>query len=153
MGIAAEVLTGDPSPDLDLPKTVHLRAGCERRKDSTGGISVAGDLPLFVGDGVNDSGAMVEATAAISMGSGAELARSAAGAFFAGDRIAYLPEAVRLSRAIQQRLRSNLIYAALYNTVGMILAASGNLHPVAAACIMFISSAWVLSRTRLPSKL
>lgn len=154
LNIAAEVLTGDPKPELELPKTVCLQAGlpaqekARRVKESC----AAGELPLFIGDGVNDSGAMVEATGAIAMGSGAELARGAAGALFVGDQISFLPEGIRLSRAIQQRLRANLIYAALYNSFGMIFAASGNLHPVAAACIMFISSAWVLSRTRLPQQ-
>jgi cation transport ATPase len=83
------------------------------------------------------------------MGSGAELARSSAAALLVGDQIAFLPEAIRFARAVQHRLRSNLIYAALYNTLGMSLAATGKLHPVAAACIMFLSSAWVLSRAGL----
>ena len=152
LGIASEILTGDPRPQVEVPDSVCVRAGlrakekAERVRES----STSGERPLFIGDGINDSGAMVEASAAIAMGSGAALARSAAGALFAGDQVAFLPEAIRLARALQQRLRGNLIYAALYNCAGMLLAATGNLHPVAAACIMFVSSAWVLSRAKLP---
>ncbi len=152
LGIASEILTGDPRPQVKVPDRVCVRAGL-RAKEKAARVresSASGERPLFIGDGINDSGAMVEASAAIAMGSGAALARSAAGALFAGDQVAFLPEAIRLARALQQRLRGNLIYAALYNCAGMFLAATGNLHPVAAACIMFVSSAWVLSRAKLP---
>jgi P-type E1-E2 ATPase len=126
LGVATEILTGDPQAELDLPESVVLEAGlsAEEKTKRVMVSKAAGERPLFVGDGINDSAAMVAATASIAMGSGA--------------------------RAVQQRLRSNLIYAALYNTAGMTLAATGKLHPVAAACIMFVSSAWVLSRASLP---
>jgi heavy metal translocating P-type ATPase len=151
LGIAAEILTGDPQAELELPNTVVLRSGlrAEEKTERVVESKAAGECPLFVGDGINDSAAMVEATASIAMGSGAELARSSAAALLVGDQIAFLPEAIRFARAVQHRLRSNLIYAALYNTLGMSLAATGKLHPVAAACIMFLSSAWVLSRAGL----
>jgi P-type E1-E2 ATPase len=154
LGVETEILTGDPQAELDLPKSVVLEAGlsAEEKTERVMASKAAGERPLFVGDGINDSAAMVEASASIAMGSGAELARSSAGALLVGDHIACLPEAIRYARAVQQRLRSNLIYAALYNTTGMTLAATGNLHPVAAACIMFASSAWVLSRASLPQR-
>ena len=152
LGVAAEILTGDSRPELDVPDSVCVRAGlrAEEKAQRVSESKALGEGPLFIGDGINDSGAMVEASAAISMGSGAELARSAAGALLVSDQIACLPKAIRLARALRQRLRANLVYAALYNSVGMVLAATGNLHPVAAACIMFVSSAWVLSRASLP---
>lgn len=152
LGVATEILTGDPQAELDLPESVVLEAGlsAEEKTKRVMVSKAAGERPLFVGDGINDSAAMVAATASIAMGSGAELARNAAAALLVGDHIAFLPEAIRYARAVQQRLRSNLIYAALYNTAGMTLAATGKLHPVAAACIMFVSSAWVLSRASLP---
>ena len=63
-----------------------------------------------------------------------------------GDRVEVLPEAIVLSRKIHQRLRSNLVYAAVYNSIGMALAAAGVLHPVVAAVIMLVSSFWVTTR-------
>ncbi|MGB0459801.1 MAG: heavy metal translocating P-type ATPase [Opitutales bacterium] len=154
LGIASEILTGDPRPQVDLPDSVCVRAGLRAKEKAArvSASSTSGERPIFIGDGINDSGAMVEASAAIAMGSGAALARCAAGALFVGDQVAFLPEAIRMARALQQRLRANLIYAALYNSAGMLLAASGNLHPVAAACIMFVSSTWVLSRAKLPEE-
>ena len=40
----------------------------------------------------------------------------------------------------------NLLYALVYNLIGMALAAAGLLHPVAAALIMLVSSFWVTTR-------
>jgi hypothetical protein len=61
-----------------------------------------------------------------------------------------LPWAVMLSRAAVQSVRRNLCRALCYNVVGMALAASGALHPVAAAVLMVVSSlSLVFSSTRV----
>jgi P-type E1-E2 ATPase len=142
------VLTGDPDSQLELPESITIQEGmsAEAKLMRVQASHEAGELPLFVGDGINDSAAMAEASASIAMGSGAELARSTAQATLLGDRISNLPLLIKLSRSIQARLRSNLLYASVYNIIGMLLASFGYLHPVAAALIMFISSAFVLTR-------
>jgi hypothetical protein len=48
--------------------------------------------------------------------------------------------AVRLCRRVRSSIRSNLIFAAIYNVIGIMLAATGCLHPVAAALLMVFSS-------------
>jgi heavy metal translocating P-type ATPase len=148
LGIEVEVLTGDPDSQLELPESIVVQEGmsAEAKLMRVQASQEAGELPLFVGDGINDSAAMAEASASIAMGSGAELTRSTAQATLLGDRISNLPKLIKLSRAIQARLHSNLIYASIYNLIGMLLASFGYLHPVAAALIMFISSAFVLTR-------
>lgn len=148
LGIEVEVLTGDPDSQLELPESITIQEGmsAEAKLMRVQASHEAGELPLFVGDGINDSAAMAEASASIAMGSGAELARSTAQATLLGDRISNLPLLIKLSRSIQARLRSNLLYASVYNIIGMLLASFGYLHPVAAALIMFISSAFVLTR-------
>jgi cation transport ATPase len=80
------------------------------------------------------------------MHSGAGLARSVAIGQLLNDRIEVIPQAVSLSRAIIKKLRGNLFYAFVYNLIGMTLAATGILHPVAAALIMLVSSFWVTTR-------
>ncbi len=150
MGVRCSILTGDPRPDptLSWPVEVEVAAGLSaeskyrRVKDAV----EAGERPLFVGDGINDTAAMAAAGASVSMGSGVPLARSAATAQLLNDRIEVLGEAIRLARNIHKRLRGNLIYAATYNVIGMFLAAVGWLHPVAAALIMLISSFFVTVR-------
>ena len=146
--IRSHILTGDPFPELTLPPGVQIEQGLssadkvERVRDSAG----AGESPLFVGDGINDVAAMLQASASIAMHAGAGLARSVAMGQLSDDQIEAIPRAVSLSRAILRKLRGNLLYAFVYNLIGMALAAAGLLHPVAAALIMLVSSFWVTAR-------
>jgi len=148
LDVEAHVLTGDPLPIVSIPDSVRIEAGlssadkeCWVRR-----AREAGELPIFVGDGINDAVAMAVAAGSVAMHSGTGLARSVAMGQLSGDRVGLLPEAITLSRKIHQRLRSNLVYAAVYNSIGMALAAAGVLHPVAAAVIMLLSSFWVTTR-------
>jgi len=146
--IRSHILTGDPLPALTLPQGVKIEQGLssadkvERVRDSVG----AGESPLFVGDGINDVAAMLQASGSIAMHSGAGLTRSVAMGQLSEDQIEVIPQAVSLSRAILRKLRGNLLYAFVYNLIGMALAATGLLHPVAAALIMLVSSFWVTAR-------
>ena len=108
--------------------------------------SEAGESPLFVGDGVNDTLAMRRAAASVAMAEGADIARFSAQGYLGGNRIDRLPEAVRISRATRDRIHQNLYYAGIYNVVGITLAACGWLHPVVAALIMVCSSFFVTMR-------
>ena len=146
--ISSHILTGDPLPELSLPPNVQIEPGlssadkAKRVRESSG----AGESPLFVGDGINDVAAMLQASGSIAMHSGAGLVRSVAIGQLLNDRIEVIPQAVSLSRAIIKKLRGNLFYAFVYNLIGMTLAATGILHPVAAALIMLVSSFWVTTR-------
>ncbi|MGJ8654142.1 MAG: heavy metal translocating P-type ATPase [Opitutaceae bacterium] len=147
-GVAATVLTGDPEPQFAVPESVTVESGLSAAAKAKYVLSAVerSEVPIFVGDGVNDASAMSCASASVAMGSGAGFARSAASGQLTADQIAILPDAIALSRAIHRRLRGNLIYAACYNVIGMILAAVGWLHPVAAAAIMLVSSFMVTLR-------
>ena len=146
--IRSHILTGDPLPELSLPPNVQIEEALssvdkvERVRESSG----AGESPLFVGDGINDVAAMLEASGSIAMHSGAGLTRSVAMGQLSDDQIEVIPQAVSFSRAIIKKLRGNLFYAFVYNLIGMALAAAGLLHPVVAALIMIVSSFWVTTR-------
>lgn len=149
LGVDGTILTGDPDPRLQLPDWVQLKSGlsaAEKANDLQVSYRST-EMPLFVGDGVNDTAAMRFASASISMGSGAALTQSTASGCLIRDQIEVIPDAIELSRSIYQRLRGNLYYAAIYNVVGMCLAAGGWLHPVLAAGIMLLSSFWVTLRS------
>jgi P-type E1-E2 ATPase len=148
LGIKAVVLTGDPEPRLEMPASVPVRAGLssEEKAAIIRQAVDSGEVPCLIGDGINDAAAMSLASSSIAMGSGTGLTQSAAMGQFQDDRLAALPEVIRLARSIHSRLRGNLIYAAAYNVLGMALAAVGLLHPVAAALIMLVSSAFVTLR-------
>lgn len=106
-----------------------------------------GESCLFVGDGINDAAALGHASASIALSSGADLARANAGATLLSGDLTVVPWAVELSRRAMQLIRTNLMWAATYNAVGMAMAAAGYLHPIAAALLMVGSSLIVSGRS------
>ena len=140
LNIELEVLTGDPNPEIELPVFVRSGLSAQQKESHIRSAIKNGLCPIFVGDGINDAPAMTACMASISMGSGTALTRSIASAQLVNDQISVLPEAIHFTRALHRRLRSNLIYAASYNVLGMSLAFFGILHPIVAAIIMGLSS-------------
>ena len=146
LNIEVEVLTGDPNVRIELPFIVHSGLS-PMQKEAHIRSAIRNNLaPLFVGDGINDAPAMTASVGSISMGCGTALARSIANGQLVNNQISVLPEAIHFSRALHRRLRSNLIYAASYNVLGMGLAFFGVLHPIIAALIMALSSLIVTIR-------
>lgn len=147
-GLSLAILSGDPAPGWDSVAGVSVEAGLTPT-EKTARIQALrkqhGRL-IFVGDGVNDAPAMAEADAAIALDSGAGLSVATAGAVLQGGNISALPQALIFSKKLMVALRGNLRFALLYNTLGMILAAGGVLHPVLAAILMLGSSAFVSGR-------
>ena len=171
LGVETEILTGDPhaagsfagaglsrdrgngedtNPGRGLkpfqPPVIRAGMTPEGKLARVEELKTAGRCVAFVGDGVNDAAAMSAAQASIAMQAGAELARAAAMAVFAGDDLRFLPRAIRVARAARRSIHTNLLFAAAYNTAGMALAAAGVLHPVVAALLMVGSSAFVSVR-------
>ncbi len=145
LGVEVEVLTGDPSAAADGFPGATLRAGLTPadKQERVRALVASGRCVAFLGDGVNDAAAMSAAQASIALQAGADLARAAAMAVYAGGDLRFLPRAVRLARSSRRSIRLNLRFAAGYNAVGMALAAAGVLHPVVAALLMVGSSAFV----------
>jgi cation transport ATPase len=81
---------------------------------------------------------MAESDVAFSVGTGSALARETASAEITDLRA--VPFAIARCRQAVHAIRSNLIFAAAYNVIGILLAAAGLLHPVAAALLMLVSS-------------
>jgi P-type Cu+ transporter len=142
MGVRCEVMTGDSveaAEALDLPGTrANLLPGDKARFVRE--IEEAGERVLFVGDGINDAPAMAAASAAVAIHSGTALAIEASDAVLGGGNLPAIPEAIATARHAVRAIRGNLLFAACYNAVGIVLAAMGFLHPVAAALIMLASS-------------
>ena len=145
LDVEVEILTGDSStPDARLAG-VSVLAGLTplEKHERVRSQIAAGRCVTFVGDGVNDAAAMSAAQASVAMKAGAELTHAAAMAVFAGGDLRFLPRAIKVARGARRSIRTNLVFAAGYNSAGMALAAAGILHPVAAALLMLGSSAFV----------
>lgn len=101
----------------------------------------------FLGDGINDAIALSTADVGISLGCGADVSREAADICLVSDDLSQMPWLVDLSQATVQTIRTNLFWAFGYNGCGMLVAATGWLHPAVSAVLMVLSSLFVISNS------
>lgn len=138
--VAALGLSALPADHLHVSMSPTEKSGLVER------MQAAGRRVLFVGDGLNDSAALARAHAGLALASGASLSREAAPGQLIGGDLSAVPDAIATCRATMRAVRSNLLFAAGYNLIGITLAVSGVLHPVVAALLMLASSVTVTTR-------
>ncbi|MCP4417959.1 MAG: cation-translocating P-type ATPase, partial [Chloroflexi bacterium] len=145
MSMPVSILTGDDEvagkrwqSQLGIPVWAALTPSSKVKY-----LQEAGPGTLMVGDGINDGPALAAATVGIAVSQGTDVAQEAADVILIQQNLRAVPWLIQLSRRTMQTVRQNLVWAFIYNVLGLLLAITGHLQPAVAALFMVLSSAIV----------
>ncbi|MGO1487705.1 MAG: heavy metal translocating P-type ATPase [Arachnia sp.] len=150
LGLTPVLLTGDNQAAAERVAVEvgisHVQAGVLPRgkAEAIESLQRDGQRVAMVGDGVNDAAALASADLGIAMGAGTDAAIAASDITLMRDDLLSVVDAVRLSRATDSTIKSNLVWAFGYNVLAIPVAALGMLTPMIAGAAMAFSSVFVM---------
>ena len=166
MKITTSIVTGDQLPTaiavaqvVGIPESnIHAGVSPDEKQTIVRQLQAEGSIVAMVGDGINDSPALATADIGIALSSGTDVAMEAADiVLMRPEDLLSVAESLSLSRTIFNRIRLNLLWACLYNLIGLPFAMGIGLafsHPVmlppmAAGAAMAASSVSVVGSSLL----
>jgi Cu+-exporting ATPase len=151
LGLRTVLLTGDSEA---AARAVAARAGVDEviagtlpagKAEVVRQLQAQGRRVAMAGDGINDGPALAAADLGLALGSGADVAISAADLILLRSDLDVVPDAISLARGTLAVIRRNLAWAFGYNIAAIPLAAAGLLNPLIAGAAMAASSVFVVA--------
>ncbi|MFO8017852.1 MAG: heavy metal translocating P-type ATPase [Promethearchaeia archaeon] len=155
MGIETIMLTGD---NERTAKAIARKAGISRviaevlpneKVEEIQDLQKEGKMVAMVGDGINDAPALTAANVGISIGTGTDIAIEAGDITLVSGKLSGVVSSLKLSRETFKKIRQNLFWAFIYNTIALPLAIIGFAHPVVGQIAMASSSVTVVTNSNL----
>ncbi|MBM3460173.1 MAG: HAD-IC family P-type ATPase, partial [Armatimonadetes bacterium] len=159
-GIAVWMLSGDARHTAEA---VARQAGISRvlaevlpegKVEAVRRLQEGGRIVAMVGDGMNDAPALAQADVGVALGAGTDVALQASDITLLRNDLRGVGRAIHLSRRTMATIRENLLFAFLYNVLGIPLAAglfypwTGlTLSPQFASLAMALSSVSVVTNS------
>lgn len=149
----AQAIADEVGIDQVIAGVLPTEKAAEIKKLQNHGKKVA-----FVGDGINDAPALSTANVGIAMGSGTDIAIESGGIVLVKNNLMGVVQALEISKKTFNRIKLNLFWALIYNTIGIpiaagVFAAIGfQLSPELAGLAMAFSSVSVVTSSLLLNK-
>ena len=136
---------------LEIDKVISEVLPQDKEKE-VANLQKQGKKVAFVGDGINDSPALVKSDVGIAVGSGTDVAIESADIVLMKDSLLDVVKAISLSRAVIRNIKMNLFWAFFYNCIGIPIACGIfypsiglKLNPMIGAAAMSLSSVCVVT--------
>jgi Cu+-exporting ATPase len=148
-----ELLTGDneqTASALARQLGIAYRASLlpENKIEIVKEYQTKGRIVVMIGDGVNDAPALAQSNIGIAMGAGGtDIAIEASHIALLREDWTLIPEAIRIARRTMGIIKMNLGFTAVYNVVGLTLAAFGILPPILAAAAQSLPDIGILTNS------
>jgi Cu+-exporting ATPase len=140
MGIETVMITGD---NRRTAEAIARQVGIDKvlaevlpqdKAEEVKKLQAQGKKVAMVGDGVNDAPALAQANVGLAIGSGTDVAKETGDVILIKDDIRDVVVALEIAKATMRKVKQNLFWAFVYNTLGIPLGA-GLFYPFASLVI------------------